>query len=71
VIDVEGVPEEQVVGLLLRKALPQRPEALAAVPGAVHHDATVYRDPPLVALRQDEPGEARVSRMHGNGEAEC
>src|SRR6516162_2652357 len=69
---VEGkrMPVDDIVGMLLREALAQHVEALAAVARARDHELALARDAFLVLDLGDEPGGIRLARMHDHGESE-
>jgi len=60
----------QVVGMVLRQALPQYLEAAAAVAGACDDNLAVDRNAPFVLDRRDQPRGVGIVRMGGDGKAE-
>ena len=66
----ERMAPHQVVGMVLRQALPQYLEAAAAVAGAANDDFAVDRGAPLVLDRPDEPRGVRIARKCGHRKAE-
>src|SRR6185295_17654596 len=69
-IDIQTMAVDQVVGVLLRQALPQRLECLAAVAGPIDHNAAIGRAAFLVLECRHEPRGVRSLRMDGHGKSE-
>src|SRR5690348_13480524 len=63
---IESVPIDQIVGVLLRKALGQCFKGLAAVAGAVDHHASIHRITLFVFNSGNEPCRVAIMRVRRN-----
>ena len=69
-IDVEGVAEDEIVGVFLGEAPRERGEGFAAIGGAVDDDFAGGGNAFFIFHGGDEPGGVRIFRMCGDGKAE-